>query len=232
MKSISTLVAIGLFFVNGMAGELFVKVNQTGSFYATYGTQVQYNQTGIFRFFDLPASNGQLIIQNQNTGQMIANVSVFVPVNQRKIGQIGWNGQFQLIQTEQVSYINWYTQYTQAENQFPFPPQPNGNGCNLPTNSGWNQLNEKDFQRFVDQLKNESFDNTRLKSAKQFAKNNRLSADQVKAVTETFSFDSNRLEWAKYAYDYCYNPGSYFVLRPAFTFASYYNDLQDYIAKK
>lgn len=232
MKSISTLVAIGLFFVNGMAGELFVKVNQAGSFYATYGTQVQYNQTGIFRFFDLPVSNGQLIIQNQNTGQMIANVHISVPYNQRKIGQIGWNGQFQLIQIEQVSYVNWYTVYTQAGNQFPFPPQTSGNGCNLPGNYGWNQMNDKDFQTFVDQLKNESFDNTRLKSAKQFAKNNRLSADQVKAVTETFTFDSNRLEWAKYAYDFCYNPANYFVLRPAFTFISYYNELQDYIAQK
>lgn len=231
MKKISTtFVAIGLFLSSSMAGELFVKVNQTGSFFATYGTQVQYNTSGIFRFFDLAESNSQLMIQNQTTGQTIANTWLNIPNNERKIGEITRHGGFRLLKTEYLTYVNWYTVNTQPVFPNMFPTKPIV--CSNSSNNVWNGMNDQDFQGFVQQLKIESFDSSRLKSAKQFVKNNLISAAQIKQITDVFSFDSSRLEWAKYAYDYCWNQGNYYLLRPAFNFSSSYDELQDYIVQK
>ncbi|MNY59968.1 hypothetical protein D3C86_1964700 [compost metagenome] len=81
-------------------------------------------------------------------------------------------------------------------------------------------------------LRAESFDSNRLKSARAYAAKTNLSAYQVKEIAATFTFDNNRLDWAKTAYKNCYDRENYFLLRDSFTFVSNYNDLQDYVSKQ
>lgn len=86
------------------------------------------------------------------------------------------------------------------------------------------------FNQFVTSLRAESFDSNRLQNAKVYATKVNLSAQQIKEIAATFTFDSNRLDWAKAAYNGCYDKQNYFLLRDSFTFASSYSDLQDYVS--
>lgn len=112
---------------------------------------------------------------------------------------------------------------------------PNGNGQPYPNqgqgpyyNPGYGNNNQY-FSQILKIIKDESFDNNRLKIANSYAAHNQLSAMQIKEIVETFSFDSYRLKFAKAAYRNCYDKQNYLLLRSAFTFTSNYNSLITYI---
>lgn len=112
-----------------------------------------------------------------------------------------------------------------------YPNYPNGNygnqgnyPPNYPNNYGDNQY----FNQFLTILRKESFDSNRLKMATNYVNQRQLSAQQIKQIAKLFDFDSNRLQFAKDAYDNCYDQYNYFLLRDVFTFASNYNSLITY----
>ncbi len=223
-KTMTTLIAILILF-GAHAGELFVKVNSTaGSYYASFDNQTHYNQNGIFRFFEVGSGVQYLVVKKQGNNQTIANLTFQIPYNQRWIGEINTFGQFQLIMTENIQYMSWY----QQQNPFvQIPPVvfPAGN-------QNWNVLSDADYQEFMTHLKKEVFDSGLLSTAKSFAKNSRLSAAQIAGIADEFTFDDDRLEWAKYAYDYCFDTNNYYKLDKTFTFYSNRDELKEYIANK
>lgn len=74
-----------------------------------------------------------------------------------------------------------------------------------------------------------SFDDTRLSIARQIASSNCLTAAQIRDIMRLFSFESTRLEFAKFAYPYCYDKGNYFMVNDAFTFSSSIDELNKFI---
>lgn len=109
-KMITTFVAM-LVLITTQAGELFVKMNTTpGSYYATFDNQTIYNHSGIFRFFEVQGGQQFLIIRHQVTQNVVANIALQIPYNQRIIGEINAYGQFHQIASETLNYISWYAQ--------------------------------------------------------------------------------------------------------------------------
>ena len=74
-----------------------------------------------------------------------------------------------------------------------------------------------------------SFDSNKLDIAMFAVSRNRMTSAQVADITRMFSFESNRLEFAKYAYSFVTDPGSYFMVANAFTFSSSKRELFDFI---
>lgn len=109
-----------------------------------------------------------------------------------------------------VNYIN---------NQQPMLPPP-------PVHA---EMNPNDFEAAYDLLSKESFDNTRLKVAKQIASTNLLSVNQIKRICQLFSFENNKLEFAKYAYNSCVDQNNYFKLNEVFKFESDKQQLNSFI---
>ena len=68
--------------------------------------------------------------------------------------------------------------------------------------------------------------------AKQITKTHCLSADQVKQVMELFSFEASKLDFAKYAYDFCWEKNNYFQVNEAFDFESSISELDAYISTR
>lgn len=81
-------------------------------------------------------------------------------------------------------------------------------------------------------IKKQSFEDTRLKTAKQVITANCLNVDQIIQIANTFSFEDNKLEFAKFAYDYCIEPRNYFKLNGIFTFSSNVDELSDYVQSR
>ena len=89
-----------------------------------------------------------------------------------------------------------------------------------------------DFEDASRSIGSKSFEDSKLTMAKQVTKYNCLSADQVKRVMQRFDFESTRLDYAKFAYDYTYDPGNYFKVNDAFEFESSIEDLDEYISSR
>src|SRR5690606_18827492 len=126
----------------------------------------------------------------------------------------------------QIREINWYT--TEVDYGY-----NNGGYPNHGPNDYYNNhvVNENLFQQFISSLENEAMDANKLKMAKNFVQANPVNAAQIARISKTFSFDSNRLDFAKHAYTMCVDQGNYFLLKDTFSFSSNYNSLLDYINK-
>lgn len=90
----------------------------------------------------------------------------------------------------------------------------------------------KDFSNALETVKNQSFDETKLKTAKQIATANCLNVNQIVQIANVFGFEESKLDFAKYAYDYCVEPKNYFNLNNIFSFSSSVDELTDYIQNK
>lgn len=87
----------------------------------------------------------------------------------------------------------------------------------------------EEVERMYNTLKKESFDDTRLSLAKTMVSNNRMAAHQIKRLAESFSFDSNKLTFLKYAYTYCIDRQNYYECADVLTFTSDKEKLLRYI---
>ena len=88
------------------------------------------------------------------------------------------------------------------------------------------------FQQLKQSIGNESFDNTKLKVARQFIASNYFTTAQVKELVLLFSFENSRLDIAKYAYDYTVDKGNYFLVNDALSFSNSKDALMDYIKNR
>ena len=86
-----------------------------------------------------------------------------------------------------------------------------------------------DFNAALATVKNQKFDDTRLKTAKQITSANCLSAAQIVKIAEVFGFEESKLDFAKFAYDHCTEKENYFKINNIFSFSSSVDDLTDYI---
>ena len=104
----------------------------------------------------------------------------------------------------------------------PMPPVP-------PTPPIPYAMNPKDYQAAYDMIEDESFDSSKLSLAKQVIAVNPMSSSQILGICKLFSFESNKLEFAKYAYEFCVDRNKYFLLNDAFTYESSKRELNEYI---
>lgn len=109
------------------------------------------------------------------------------------------------------------------------PHHPGGHYGYLPNHNGSNNygnyVNNNSFNAFINALKHEPFDNNKLDMAIFFATNGRLRADQIGQILDQFSFDNNRLKFAKAAFNNCIDKHNYPVLRTHFDFSSNFQNL-------
>ncbi len=104
----------------------------------------------------------------------------------------------------------------------PVPPTP-------PTPQVPHAMRSDDYQVAYDMIADESFDSSKLGLAKQVIDSNPMSASQIVGICKLFSFESNKLEFAKYAYEFCVDRNKYFLLNEVFTYESSKHELSEYI---
>jgi len=100
------------------------------------------------------------------------------------------------------------------------PPPPSHNVSCMPTG---------DFNKALSVIRNESFENSKLSTAKQVASNNYLCVSQIIQIANLFSFENSKLEFAKYAYSYCVDKHNYYQLNEVFSFAASKDELRRFI---
>ena len=82
------------------------------------------------------------------------------------------------------------------------PAAGSGKGCTNP-------MEEPNFYASREMITNAPFDGPKLTQAKSLADKNCLTTTQIIDVIYIFSGESSRLNFAKYAYQHCWDPGNY-----------------------
>ncbi|HXB40111.1 MAG TPA: DUF4476 domain-containing protein [Bacteroidia bacterium] len=93
-------------------------------------------------------------------------------------------------------------------------------------------MNENNFNELVKSINAKSFEDTKLKIAKQGVSSNCVTSAQVRKLMDLFSFEDNKLELTKYCYDYTTDKNNYFKVNEGFSFDTSVDTLNDYISKK
>jgi hypothetical protein len=83
----------------------------------------------------------------------------------------------------------------------------------------------------LQEISRQNFDSNRLQIAKQVISTNQLTSAQITDIMRLFSFESSRLEIAKFAYNYVVDPQRYFMVNNAFSFSSSVDDLNRFIGQ-
>jgi hypothetical protein len=107
----------------------------------------------------------------------------------------------------------------------PLPGYNGPVGCDYP-------MDATEFEAARATIESKSFSDTKMQLAKQITRTNCLTTAQVVAVMQLFSFESQKLEFAKFAYDYTYDSGNYYKINEAFGFESSVRDLEKYLREK
>lgn len=114
---------------------------------------------------------------------------------------------------------------TQPVTNTPPPANTNNGGCTFPASS-------TDMANLKGSIQKQSFADNKMNVAKTFIKNKCLSVAQIKEVMGLFSFEDNKLEFAKAAYDRCSDKENYYMVGDALTFSSSQDELTDFINSK
>jgi Domain of unknown function (DUF4476) len=101
-------------------------------------------------------------------------------------------------------------------------PQYTGN-C-----KGW-PMEAADFSAAKKTINESSFDDTKLSTAKSIASSNCLTCDQITQICNLFSFEENKLAFAKFAYKFTTDPKNYFKVNNVFSFSSSKEELNEFI---
>jgi hypothetical protein len=92
-----------------------------------------------------------------------------------------------------------------------------------------NVMNAGEFRQVTDQIRKEWFDANRMISVKTIMDKNNFTTRQVKELMYLLTFESNKLELAKYAYRKTIDKENYWQLNDVFTFSSSKEELARFI---
>lgn len=85
------------------------------------------------------------------------------------------------------------------------------------------------FASFIETIRKESFDDSRMAIARSCIDLNFFTSAQAKQLISLLSFESSKLELAKYMYGRTTDPRNYFIVYSAFTFSKTKEELAEYI---
>jgi len=91
--------------------------------------------------------------------------------------------------------------------------------------------NSSEFIMAITSIKKESFESGKLKFAKNMTATGSICVEQIIQICNTFSFESSKLEYAKFAYPYCGDKHLYYLVSNVFQFQSSKDDLNRFIRK-
>lgn len=95
-----------------------------------------------------------------------------------------------------------------------------------------NVMSATAFSGAKSNISSKPFEETKLSTAKQIIKTNCMSAAQIKEIMGVFDFEESKLDFAKYAYDYCLDTNNYYVVNEAFQFSASSDDLNEFLQSK
>ena len=220
--------------------------NQTQSMDVTYKIKADKNGKQVLRYFSAtpvvvtatPVIPSDVVVYNYGTTVPVVQTTVTettttttgtnganVGVN---MGGMGVNMNVHIndpaFNTQQTTTTTTYTTTTTSSTPPPAAVPVAAGPCAY-------AMTEGDYAAAKASIQKASFDDTKLKTAKSIVSNNCLYADQISAICRLFSFEESKLDFAKFAYKYCYDKKNYFKVNDVFEFDSSREELSNFTAQ-
>ena len=90
-------------------------------------------------------------------------------------------------------------------------------------------MNDAEFNRFLFSLHEENFDSSRLEMMEMQLNYQFFTSFQIAQIIDEFTFESNKLDFAKMAFGRTVDPQNYYAVSEKFTFSSSKKELKEYI---
>ena len=216
---------------------LAVKQNNKGKWSLAYRgetprvAEVQQTTPAHHHRNNLPAQNST-INMNVNDGRESVNMNMTITENSMSIqagaGQESVNINMNMNMGGNVSTNVTTTTTTSSSHGNSYhqshPGQTYGNNtkCTYP-------MSASDFSDAKNSIQSKTFSDTKMTLAKQISKGSCLSSEQVREIMKLFTMDNDRLEFAKYAYDFVFDSNKYYMVNDAFSYSSSVNELHKYL---
>lgn len=95
-----------------------------------------------------------------------------------------------------------------------------------------NLLSSRELDRLIQTMNSRSFESTKLSIAREALRNGSILADDLKRLLQQFEYESTRLEFAKYAYDYLCDREHFYYIFDLFRYDSNVRELEEYAARR
>lgn len=206
--------------------EVFLRIPEQGVFSVELGDQFMANNSGKFRFFDLPS--GRIPISIYENGYLLYRTTLNVRNNSRLVLDFFTNKGLYLldsypVQNQSYGFNSWNDVWN----------NPYGNQGNN-WNNGGNYANVMDNNSFSDFLsmlhRNARFDDDRFSMIRQQMRTTMFTSQQILALVKEMSFDKNKLSLAKSIFNNCVDKHKYFIVCDAFDFESSKRELMDFVS--
>jgi hypothetical protein len=239
MKNMITSTALMLCMANAQAGheksELHLKMYD-GSAFTVVLANLQYNQPGKdFCFPELQPGNYYMKCTRQSwvhhghcvypVYQTVFSGWISIPENQKIFAMIDCYNSFKIVSACPLwvppAPVYNYGTCTPGYSATPACAIP----ASYPVCMGMNE-----FIYLKNTIATKPFDSSRLLLAKQAIEMNYVSSAQVAQLMTLFTFESNRLDLAKFAFHHTVDKQNYYLVNDAFTFQSSIHDLNRYIS--
>lgn len=86
---------------------------------------------------------------------------------------------------------------------------------------------EESFAEIKSMINDESFAGDKLEIAKQATKSEHLTAEQIRDIAKLLQYESDRVEYLKFAYQYCFDKNKYYIVNQAFQYSSSKDELKE-----
>ncbi|WP_263602932.1 DUF4476 domain-containing protein [Chryseobacterium sp. PET-29] len=200
--------------------EVFLRIPEQGFFSVEIGDQFISNNSGKFRFFDLPA--GRIPISIYESGYLLYRTTLNVRNNSRLVLDFFTNEGLFLLDSYPVQSYG-FNSWNDIWNN------PYGNSGNI---SYPNVMDNQTFQQFMDTMKDRAwFDDKKLAFINQQGRHAMFTSEQISMLVKDLSFDKNKLALAKSLFPKCVDKQKYFIVGEALDFESSRKELMDYISK-
>ncbi|MBK9464392.1 MAG: DUF4476 domain-containing protein [Chitinophagaceae bacterium] len=221
------LLVTTLFCLAQIKGNVTISTTGTNNLKIKFGGKQYSLQDRSVTFQSLEPGNYSLIIyqlQQKTTGgtaytevfnnNITVNAKKHLEVSVLRFGKIAWD-------ESTIEPDDWANTGYQ-----PVPGQPVGTVNNNGT------VSDEQFVLLKKSIKDATYDSDKMITGKVVLKNNLFTAAQIKEMCRLFTYDDNKLEFAKLAYEFCADKGFYITILDVFTYQSTKTSLLEFIKNK
>lgn len=205
--------------------EVFLRIPERGNFSVELADQLIANNSGKYRFFDLPS--GRIPISIYENGFLMYRTTLNVRNNSRLVLDFFTNEGLYLLDSYPLQ--NGYYGFNDWNDIW---NNPYGNSGNIGNINYPNVMDNQTFQQFLSKMKQDAwFDDKKITFINQQGRHAMFTSEQISVLVKDLSFDKNKIALAKSLFSKCVDKQKYFVVGDALDFESSRRDLMDFVSE-
>jgi len=236
MKKLLLTIVISLSLISAkafnMSSELNIKIFDNSVFYVELDNNVFNNYTNQYCIPNVSSGNHFLKVFRfrpnyhgyyYNSPTVLFAGYIFVPAGMKVNSMIDLYNKYTVLSQSPIwgndGYSGEWYDWDGYNNPPPSSPMPEYYGYMNPTS----------FMMLKSTMGNTAFDSSKLKIAEQAVSANKVLSEQVLDLMDMLTFESSKLELAKFAYKFTVDKNKYYLVNSGFTFSSSIDELNKYI---